>query len=148
PAKNVFDATVISAQHLNSSRLVCGLSNKLSADEQAKLTGDAWERLPEPRPRLTLDIIAPDGTVKSYELGPHMPRLRPEDVDLLHKLWLDLSSDPRFGGSLHHYHVLALALEELKKQLRDGHRDEIVQDLQQEMSPDQHPIEHRRDEPN
>ena len=62
PATDVFEAIMVTAQRLDSSRVICGLSNKLTADEQAKLTGDAWERLPEPRPRLTLEVCAPDGT--------------------------------------------------------------------------------------
>ncbi len=53
PATDVFEAIMVTAQRLASSRIVCGLSNKLTADEQAKLLGDAWESLPEPRPRLT-----------------------------------------------------------------------------------------------
>ena len=52
PATDVFEAIMVTAQRLDSARVICGLSNKLTADEQAKLTGDAWERLPEPRPRL------------------------------------------------------------------------------------------------
>src|ERR1035437_9415910 len=48
PATDVFEAIILTAQRLDSSRVICGLSNKLTADEQAKLTGDAWERLPEP----------------------------------------------------------------------------------------------------
>ena len=55
PGTDVFEAIMVTAQRLDSSRIVCGLSNKLTADEQGKLTGDAWERLPEPRPRLTLE---------------------------------------------------------------------------------------------
>ena len=39
PATNVFDAIVVTAQRLDSSKIACGLSNKLTADEQAKLTG-------------------------------------------------------------------------------------------------------------
>src|SRR6202142_3322031 len=66
PATDVFEAIMVTAQRLDSTRVVCGLSNKLSADEQAKLTGDAWERLPEPRPRLNLEVCAPDGTVREY----------------------------------------------------------------------------------
>src|SRR6266571_2170178 len=42
PAADVFDSIIVTAQRLESSRIVCGLSNKLSPDEQAKLTGDAW----------------------------------------------------------------------------------------------------------
>src|SRR5579862_5031254 len=56
PATDVFEAIMVTAQRLDSSRVICGLSNKLTSDEQAKLTGDAWERLPEPRPRLTLEV--------------------------------------------------------------------------------------------
>ena len=64
----MFEAIIETATRLDSTRVVCGLSNKLTADEQAKLTGDAWERLPEPRPRMTLEVCAPDGTVTSTRL--------------------------------------------------------------------------------
>src|ERR1700693_6352355 len=43
PATDVFEAIMVTAQRLDSSRVVCGLSNKLTLDEQAKLTGEAWE---------------------------------------------------------------------------------------------------------
>ena len=112
-------------------RVVCGLSNKLSADEQAKLTGDAWERLPEPRPRLTLEVIGPDG-IREYALGPHTPRLRPQDVELMHQLWLNITSDPKFAGA-HHYHIVALALEELKRELSTEQRAQLLAKLQEEM---------------
>ena len=98
PATDVFEAIMVTAQRLDSSRVICGLSNKLTADEQAKLTGDAWERLPEPRPRLTLEVCAPDGTVREFALGPHTPRMRPQDVELMHKLWLNITADPKFAG--------------------------------------------------
>ena len=61
PANDVFDSIVVTAQRLESSRIVCGLSNKLSPDEQAKLTGDAWERLPDPKPRLVMEVRMPNG---------------------------------------------------------------------------------------
>ena len=83
PATDVFDAIMVTAQRLNSTRVICGLSNKLTADEQAKHTGDAWERMPEPRPRLSLQVCAPDGAVREYALGPHNPPLRPQDVELI-----------------------------------------------------------------
>jgi len=125
PGTDVFEAIVVTAQRLDASVIVCGLSNKLNADEQAKLTGDAWERLPEPRPRLTLEVHAPAGTVREYPLGPHAPRMRPQDLELMHKVWLDITSDPKYAGA-HHYHVVALALEELQKELDSDQRDEIL----------------------
>ncbi len=133
PATDVFEAIMVTAQRLDSSRVVCGLSNKLSSDEQAKLTGDAWERLPEPRPRLTLEVCAPDGSVREYSLGPHTPRMRPQDVELMHKLWLDITTDPKYAGA-HHYHIVALALDELQRELTTDQRAQLLQKLQEEMN--------------
>jgi amino acid transporter len=132
PATDVFEAIMVTAQRLESSRVICGLSNKLTADEQAKLTGDAWERLPEPRPRLCLEVCAPDGSVREYTIGPHNPHLRPQDVELMHKLWLNITTDPKFAGT-HHYHIVALALEELQRELSTDQRAELLQKLQEEM---------------
>ena len=132
PATDVFDSIIVTAQRLESSRIVCGLSNKLSADEQAKLTGDAWERLPEPKPRLVMEIRLPNGVSREYYLGPHTPRLRNQDLDLLHHLWLQITSDPRFAGA-HHYHIVAVALEELEQELRSGKKAEVLDKLWQEL---------------
>src|SRR5579863_4422535 len=133
PATDVFEAIMVTAQRLDSTRVVCGLSNKLTADEQAKLTGDAWERLPEPRPRICLEVFAPDGAVREYPLGPHTPRMRPQDVELMHKLWLDITTDPNFAAA-HHYHIVALALEELQRELSTEQRAELLQKLKEEMN--------------
>jgi len=135
PGTDVFDAIMVTAQRLDSGRIVCGQSNKLTPDEQAKLTGDAWERLPEPRPRVVMEVYAQDGTFRDYPLGPHTPRLRREDVELMHKLWLDLTADPQFAGA-HHYHVVALALEELQRNLQTDKRSELLDKLSKELHKD------------
>ncbi len=114
PASDVFDAIMVTAMRLESSRIVCGLSNKLTPDEQAKLTGDA------------------NGVAREYYLGPHAPRLRNQDLDLLHRLWLEITSDPRFAGA-HHYHVIAVALQELERELNSGQRAEVLDKLWQEL---------------
>ncbi|MGH9500841.1 MAG: APC family permease [Terriglobales bacterium] len=135
PAGDVFEAIVMTAQRLDSSRVVCGLSNKLTTDEQAKLTGDAWERLPEPRPRLTVEVHEPNGKIHEYLLGPHAPRMRPQDLELMHTLWRDITSDPKYAGA-HHYHIVALALEELKRELTTDQRAELLAKLLDEMHRD------------
>ncbi|PYV72222.1 MAG: APC family permease [Acidobacteria bacterium] len=132
PATDVFDSIVVTAQRLESSRIVCGLSNKLTPDEQAKLTGDAWERLPEPKPRLVMEVRLPNGVAREYYLGPHTPRLRDQDLDLPHRLWLEITSDPRFAGA-HHYHVIAVALEALERELRSERRPEVLDKLWREL---------------
>jgi hypothetical protein len=138
PGTDVFESIVVTAQRLDSSRIVCGLSNKLTTDEQAKLTADTWERLPEPRPRLVLEIHSPNGSTHEYPLGPHTPRLRPQDVELMHRLWLDVTSDPKYAGT-HHYHIVALALEELRRELNSDQRAELLAKLLDEMHGDAPP---------
>jgi hypothetical protein len=131
PGTDVFDAIMMTAQRLESSRVVTGLSTKLSADEQARLTGDAWERLPEPKPRLTMEIVSPDGRRYEYPLGPHEPRLRASDVELLHKIWLEITANPKYAG-LHHYNIVALALEELERRLHSPNREVLLEELLRE----------------
>ncbi len=133
PTNDVFESIVATAQRLHSSTIVCGLSNKLTADEQGKLTGDAWERLPEPRPRLKLVVVEPNGTKHEYLLGPHTPRMRQEDVDMLHKLWKEVTSDPRYR-ELHHYHVLNVALQEMTERMHNGaYREDVLKEILEEM---------------
>jgi amino acid transporter len=131
---DVFDTILLTAVALRSSRVVCGFSNKLSPDEQGKLTGDAWERLPEPKPRLVLELVAPDGARLEYQLGPHTPRLRPQDIKLLHDIWLDVTRDPRFAG-LHHYDIVALALHELQRALRSDRQEKLLAQLRADRQP-------------
>jgi amino acid transporter len=132
PGTNIFDTIVGAGQRLQSSMIVSGLSTKLTADEQGKFTGDAWERLPAPRQQMILRIVRPDGTDRDYALGPHTPQLRPEDTALIHDLWLEITSDPEFRY-LHHYHVVSVAVKELKKQLHGKRRQELLQSLKDEL---------------
>ena len=137
PSANVFDAILQTASRLESARVVCGLSNRLTLDEQGKLTGDAWERLPEPRPNVVLEIHSPDHQVEEYYLGPHAPRLREQDLELLHKIWLEVSEDPELA-SLHHYHIIGMALERLNERLHGPQHDETLALLKKELQkPDQ-----------
>jgi hypothetical protein len=39
----------------------------------------------------------------------------------MHKLWLNITTDPKFAGA-HHYHIVALALEELQRELSTEQR--------------------------
>ena len=128
PGSNVFDTILLTAQRLQATRVVTGFSEKLTRDEQGKLTGDAWERLPEPRPRLELELIGRDHSRIVYQLGPHMPRVRQSDIELLHRIWLKITRDPEYSA-LHHYHVLGIALRHLKERLDSSERDAILEEL-------------------
>ena len=135
PTNDVFEAIVATAQRLGSTLMVCGLSNKLSPEEQGKLTGDAWERLPEPKPRMRMEVVAPDGRKWEFILGPHAPRFRPQDLKLMHDIWLEVTRNPDYCH-LHHYHVVSVALRELKSRLHGSERAEALADLQDEMDRD------------
>jgi hypothetical protein len=111
-----------------------GLSGKMTAAEQAKLFGDAWEELPEPRPQLSLQIYnQPAGETLYFNLGPHPPRLWPEDLALLHRLWLELSER---GGwtKLHHRDVIRVALRRLDSELHSAQAGEILETLRKEVA--------------
>jgi amino acid transporter len=135
PSANVFDAIVQTGTRLESARIVCGLSNRLTLDEQGKLTGDAWERLPEPRPNIALEIRTPDNAIHEYYLGPHTPRLREQDLELLHRVWLQLTEIPGLEG-LHHYHIVGLSLSKLEERLQGPQREEIIELFRQELAND------------
>ena len=135
PTNDVFESIVATAQKLGSTLMVCGLSNKLPPEEQGRLTGDAWERLPEPKPRIRLQVVAPDGRKWEYILGPHAPRFRSQDLKLMHDIWLDLTRDPKYCH-LHHYHVGSVALRELQSRLHGSERSAALSDLQDELDRD------------
>jgi hypothetical protein len=135
PTNDVFEAIVATGQRLGSTLMVCGLSNKLTPEEQGKLTGDAWERLPDPKPRMRMEVVAPDGRKWEYILGPHAPRFRHQDLKLMHDIWLELTRDPQFAH-LHHYHVVSVALNELNSRLHGADRNQAITELHEEVDRD------------
>ncbi len=136
PAVDPFDAMVQTAARLKASRLVTGVSLKMTPDELAKRIGLAWEKLPEPRQAFSLEAMHPERESVYVNLGPHPPRLWPEDLDRLHDLWLQLSNDESLGSKLHHRDVVGVALRRLETELRDHGRDAILDDLKQEIRKD------------
>ena len=136
PAVNPFDAMVQSAAKLKASRLVTGVSERMTSEELARLIGLAWEQLPEPRHPFSLEIIRPDRPSMYVNLGPHPPRLWPEDVDRLHEIWLKLSE--AVGAKLHHRDVVRVALRRLEEDLtmEGTTREKILNQVQREMHKD------------
>jgi amino acid transporter len=132
PSTDPFVAMVQTAQNLKASRLVTGVSRSMASEELARRIGLAWESLPEPRQPFSLEIIAPDRPSTYVNLGPHPPRLWPEDVDRLHDIWLRLTSREGFGSNLHHRDVLGAALRRMEKDLDSPLRDELVDELRKE----------------
>jgi hypothetical protein len=131
PGVDPFDAMVQTASKLKASRLVTGVSEKMDSEELASRIGLAWEKLPEPRHPFSLEIISPERPSVYVNLGPHPPRLWPEDLDRAHDLWLRLQSN--FGSRLHHRDVVGVALRRLQKDLENERREEALADLNNEL---------------
>ncbi len=131
PGVDPFDAMVQTAQKLKASRLVTGVSPRMDSEELARRIGLAWEKLPEPRHPFSLEIISPGRPSVYVNLGPHPPRLWPEDLDRAHELWLKLQEN--FGSRLHHRDVIGVALRRLQKDLDDERRGEVLTDLEKEL---------------
>jgi hypothetical protein len=134
PGGNPYAAIVQTAERLQSSKIVMGLSPKLSPAEQGSQVGREWENLPEPRPSLSLEIVASDGQdAVFFNLGPHPPRLWPEDLDRLHRLWLDLSARG-LGAKLHHRDIVGVALRRMQQELESEQAEDVVADVIREVS--------------
>jgi hypothetical protein len=133
-ANDMWDGILRSAQNLQASTLVLGLSPKMPATEEARLAGEAWERLWEPKPQLTLEIYSPGGQELVFYMGPHAPRLTPKEIDLLHSIWLEFSHE--LGPEeLHHHDIVHFALDELEREVKNGaqSRQEVLARLRQHL---------------
>jgi amino acid transporter len=131
PGVNPFDALVQTAARLKASRLVTGVSAKMDSAELAQRIGKSWERLPEPRHPFSLEIISPDRPSIFVNLGPHPPRLWPEDVDTVHNIWLELSEN--FGSKIHHRDVIGVALRRMVRDMNSNERPDVIGDMEQEL---------------
>jgi len=131
-ATEKWDAILRAAQSLKSCDVVLGSSPNSAAAEDARLAGLAWERLPNPRTELTLEVLSPGGQEHIFYLGPHAPHLTPKEIDLLHRVWLELSQELA-PQELHHHDVVHMALEDIRDKLDGGERRAIVARLREHL---------------
>jgi amino acid transporter len=131
-ANDKWDAILRAAQSLQSSIVILGASPNTPVIEEARIAGLAWERLSHPKPQLTLEIYFPSGQEHIFYLGPHAPRLTPKEIDLLHGIWLELSSEVA-PEEVHHHDVIHFALEELRHGIDDADRKELLQRLRKHL---------------
>lgn len=127
PAAEIFPALAQTASSLEVESVVSGGSSSLTAEEQAYYMGQAWEALPEPKRQFNYCVVGPDGDVKVFYIGPHAPALSPDDVQLVHRLWLNMRRDPS-AGDLHHSDIITYALTRLAGQYA-REKQEILRDL-------------------
>jgi hypothetical protein len=127
PARDVWSAIVQTANALESSLVVSGLSSKMTGEEQAFRLGEGWEAMPEPKRQFVFNVVRPDYTVETYRIGPHTPTMKTEDVHLVHKIWLDIK---KIQGTedIHHSDIVTLALTRLSRDYNLD-KDDVLKNL-------------------
>jgi amino acid transporter len=127
PAGDIFAALVQSANSLEVDSVVSGQSTSMTAEDQAFHIGQAWEALPEPKRQFNFYVVTASGETKVFYIGPHAPTLGPDDVQLVHRLWLNMRRDPSVQD-LHHSDIITYALTRLAGQYA-REKVEIIRDL-------------------
>ena len=127
PAGDVFAALAQGANSLEMDTVVSGASTRMTPEDQAFHMGQAWEALPAPKRQFNLYIIGAGGEVKVFYIGPHAPALSPDDVQLVHRLWVNMRRDPSVSD-LHHSDIITYALTRLAGQYA-REKQEILRDL-------------------
>ena len=133
PARDIFDALVSAAQQLQASEIYVGESSSISADAQAQLLGQAWERAPRSDLHVRLVIHHRSGRTDVYHLGAHAPSLNSRDLDLIHSIWLDAIK--RIGPHVHHHDIVRAALTQMAEQLSGPDRDEALEAIRRVAKP-------------
>ena len=130
PANDVFAAIVATILRLRSSDVHVGESSTLSADEQARLLGVAWEKAAqETQHDVRLVVHHRSGRTDTYHIGAHPPSLSPADLDLIHRVWLDATK--AIGPHIHHHDVVRAALTQMEQELNGPQRDEALAAIRQ-----------------
>jgi hypothetical protein len=130
PARDPFSAIIQTANELESSAIVAGLSSKMTAEEQAYRLGEAWEAIPGNKRQVVFQVVKPDESVATFRIGPHTPDIKTEDVHLIHRIWLKMRTRPGME-KLHHHDILTHSLirysrdwtrnpDEIENELRRG----------------------------
>src|SRR5262249_15439612 len=133
PSSAVFDAIALTAVRLDSAEIIAGLSSVMPPDEQGRRLGDAWERLPNrPERQVVFKVVDAEGRVSEYILGAHAPSLTPEEIQLIHRLWLDVTHE---GGlqQVHHRDIVKIALERLGRELHGKDRQRVLESLERDL---------------
>lgn len=127
PSSDIFQAIAMTAARLQSSDIIAGRSSVLSPEHQAKLLGEAWERLlTKPQQRIRFHVIGQEDQIQDFYLGAHAPDLTDEEIDFIHKLWLDVSHEKDLDN-VRHKHIVIAALVHLADELHSDSRHRVLQ---------------------
>ncbi|MFN7981092.1 MAG: APC family permease [Vicinamibacterales bacterium] len=133
PGTNIFDALAQSAVQLEAGLVVVGESEVMTPERQAMLLGEAWDRTPRTLELATrFVVLCKNGHVKRFSLGAHTPELSSDDIDRIHRLWVEAVKS--VGPDIHHRDVVTAALAALEHELQGPRRDEAIERLRSHMT--------------
>ena len=124
PAHDVFDAVISTVIRIRASDVYVGESTSISADAQARLLGEAWERAEMPDLQVRLVVFHSSGGSEIFHLGPHAPELGDRDLELIHRMWLDATKSA--GPHIHHHDIVRAALNTMADQLSGTGREDAL----------------------
>jgi amino acid transporter len=129
PSNNPFAATVNTAVRLGCIRMYAGASEKLSITTQARLVGKAWEEIDDPdKTQFEFVIVGDQGEPHRFQIGAHAPDLAPEDIELIHRIWLEITEKVP-EGEFHHRDVVSLALNRFNQEFKGPAGAQILDEL-------------------
>src|SRR5205807_10555349 len=129
PSSDIFQAIVHTAAQLDSSDIVAGRSSWMTPEQQAKLLGEAWERLPnKPQERIRFRVIGPNDEIRDFYLGAHAPELTDEEIHFIHKLWLDVTREKGLE-TVRHKEIVTAAVVRLADELHGERRKQVLEFL-------------------
>jgi amino acid transporter len=139
---NPLVAIVQTAIKLKSARIVLNHSPQFrNAGDQARAVEKQWEQLPAPRFPLALEIVLEDSSKsRFYIFGQHPTRLWPEDLERIHKLWLEIS-EKEAGAEIRHRDVVNVALCRLDKDFHSDQGSEILNEIRHEALEQKHGLQ-------
>jgi hypothetical protein len=107
----IYDAIAQTAIQLDSAEIVLGLSAKETAQEQSQTLGPAWERLAGQRHRkVCFKVHRPGQSGGDLRSWSAPAPLTEEDINLIHRIWLEVSTLPA-RRKVHHRDVVRVALD-------------------------------------
>jgi len=126
PSSNVYQAIAQTAANLQSTEIILGRSAVMSPEEQNLLLGQAWEQIAnKPKQHVRCRIFDHGGKIHEVILGAHAPSLSEEDIERIHRLWLEITSEPGMEN-LHHRDVVNTALDRLERDLKGNERNLLL----------------------
>jgi hypothetical protein len=132
PSNDAFAATVNVAIRLGCIRIYMGGSEKLAVAQQARLMGKIWEQVDDPdKVQFELVVVPEKGSPQRFQIGAHAPELNPDDVELTHRLWLEIVEKVP-EADFHHRDVLSLALQRFTEEFRGPTKSHILESIRKE----------------